>query len=500
MVGCGADVGDGAAGDSAEIGSTSEALTLSGNAKADIQFFGSIKLDSAIQNANGHTDNLELIAGGMDRLGALTAKIQVYDRETDTLKPLRNAGDTLDVDLPTALVEPVIAKIPNTTNVYLIAGGRTSRDSTTSALSYILTLTISSNKIASAKIKQIGQGGMIDTGTALPSGRVFNHKGIKQCGLASNQKLVAFGGTTSASGFQSLTSLGATTEIMVLTYHSGNDGGDSDWDALVDNANPVNKVLLRTGRGYPEVMNKTANDFYIAGGLNAGAIALSTVDHLAVSDSCVADVNHLGTPDEDLHVRQVEAGTAMPAALARFASIQLDPFTVSSVAYDFIVGGGNNTGSYVNNTALPTATYIFDPEGNSGLGAWATSGTSIQEGRVFPRFVAKNRSGSNTDLDGINLPTVVSLVTGIMPQSTAEATNRYYNTSLVNDVFTGSTGAWTTGTALAASKDRVGVFADLVKNNTTLDPVVGFGVKHTATTGTSGVDGTSAPSDVISVP
>jgi hypothetical protein len=495
LAGCAADM----PGAPQEGVNVAEAVTLSGNAKSDIRFFGSIKLDSVFKNSNGNADNLELISGGVDATSTLTKKNQVYDHQTDTLTPLRNAGNTADIELSTALVESVIAKIPNETDVYLVATGRTAVDGTPSALSYILTISRDvNNKIASAKIKQIGEGGMIDTGTALPSGRVFTHKSIKQCGSAANQQLIAFGGTTSASGWQSMASLGATRDIYVLTYHSGHDGGDSKWDVLKDSAMVPNTVRLIEARGYAEVLNKSDTDFFVDGGLASGSKASKTVDRVVVSSSCVADANHLVS--DGAGFMKVEAATDMPGALARFASIQIAPATVSGVDYDFIVGGGNSAASYVDGTALPTATYLFDPDGTTTVGMvttqgkWTTTGTSIQEGRVFPRFVAANASGTG------GLPTVVKLLTGIMPRSGHESTDLYYNTSLVNDVFTSSTAAWTTGTALAANKDRVGVFGDLLKNNATLDPVVGLGAKHTNTTGASGVNATSMPQDVLSVP
>lgn len=491
--GCSADVSDPQAGE-AEIGSTAEALTLSGNAKSDIQFFGSIKLDSAIKNnasPTAHSDNLELIAGGVDSSFNISAKIQVYDRESDTLKPLRNAANTADIDLPTALVEPVIAKIPNTTNVYLITGGRTAADGAVSADSYVLTLALNgSNQISSASIVTVAG----PSGTVLPSGRVFTHKSIKQCGSAANQQLIAFGGTTSSSGWESMSGLNATRDIMVFTYDATTPA-NSDWAPLKDGNNKT--TLLRVGRGYAEVLNKTDTEFFVSGGLNNGANAVSSVDFVAVSSSCVADVNHVETDGTNV---KVEAATAMPGPLARFASIQTDPSTVSGVAYDFIVGGGN-AATIANGTALPTAAYQFDPDGTTSCGVgcstqgiWRTTGTSIQEGRVFPRFVAANASGTG------GLPTVVKLVTGIKPHAASEATDEYYNTSLVNDVFTASTAAWTTGTTLGASKDRVGVFADFLKNGTTDAPMVGLGAKHTNTAGAPLVTPTSMPSDVIAVP
>lgn len=510
-VGCGADVGDGAAGDSAEIGSVAEALTTSGNAKADIEFFGSIKLDSAILNSNGHADNLELIAGGMIANGTAQVHIQVYDRETDTLTRLRDTSPA-DLSLTTALVEPVIAKIPNTNNAYLIAGGRTVRDGAVSTDSYVVKLNLNgASKIASASLFKIAG----PNGTVLPAGVVFTHKSIKQCGAAANQQLIAFGGVDAAKSFQDMSGKSATRNIAVFTYDAASPA-NSDWALLKDNtAGTPRTVRLReaNGRGYYEVLNATDTDFFIAGGLNSGANALATVDYVKVSSSCVAstaDVDADGTG-----FAKAKEGTAMPAAAARMASIRVEPYAITvnnvTTTYDFVVAGGNGA-TIANGTALPVTTYQFDPDTTTSCGAgcttqgvWSTISTNIQAGRVFPRFVAVNQSGSTVGLDGVNLPTVVKLVTGIEPQAGSEATNEYYQTSVLNDVFTrtATTGAWTVGTAFSSSNpadDRAGVFADLLKNNATLDPVVGLGGQHTATGGNNNVNSTAELANVISVP
>lgn len=485
ITGCGADVGtEGASGEGAEIGSTSEALTVNGTANKDIQFFGSIKLHSSILNSNNHANTLELVAGGLDSAGNPVTKIAVYDSEGDTLTQLRNAANTADIVLPTALGEPVIAQIPGETLVFLITSGRTTvADGAPSAASYILTLALNgANQIASATITTV-------TGAAPSSGRVYEHKGVKQCGAASNKKLIAFGGTTSQSGWQKMTSaaLSATDEIVVFTYNAANPA-NSSWATLKDGSN--RPVKLNEGRGYPEVFDVDAtnhDEFFVGGGLNANAFAVKTVDRIVVNSSCVATN---AVPDGSNAFAEI--ATPMPTERARFTSARMQS-TVSGVVYDFVASGGNGA-TLADGTAYPTALFQFDPDGTTNIGGTNFQGkwlsTCTFQGRAFPRAIEYSNS-------------LVKIVSGIRPKNASERTDPWHQTSKVVETFnSGTTASGVCGTDADMSDDRVGTFADLLNDGTgTNKGYVGLGAKHSATLGTPGyVTPTSMGGTVLVVP
>jgi hypothetical protein len=479
-VGCSADVADGVAGDGAEVGSTSQALgsglTVGTGAAADLEFSGSIKLASNILNANGVANALELVVGGVNLAATVTGLIQVYDHDTNTLSLLTSLPNS-DV-----VVEPSIALVPDTNGlVYLIAGGRTARDGTVTSKSWVLTLTLTANKITGSTIAEV-------TGAAMPSAHVFSHKSIKQCATAANKELIAFGGPNAAGSFQSLAAPNGvpsgTRDILVFKYIAGmaGDGAASQWRTLKDQSTPAKTVRLRVERGYPEVLSLSDTVFHVAGGMNSGALAVDSVDRVTVASvngACVAANNET---DADGNDRMAKAGNPMPGALARFSSIQLAPFGITGgdADYDFIVAGGNDAASYgAPNAGLPVDTYAFDPASDVWSSINTLTSTAIQEGRVFPRLVADNASGAG------GLPTVVKLVTGIMPEAGNEDTNLYYNTSLVVDRFQSATPGWDNngGNTLGANQDRVGVFADLLFDGVNTETVLGLGSTHIAQTG-----------------
>lgn len=484
-VGCGADGFDEGAAGEGEIRSTSQALTVTGNADADIQFFGSVKLDSSILNADSHADALELIAGGIKLDGSLSTKIAVYDSENDTLTQLRNAANDADIVLPAGLAEPVIAQIPGETLAYLITGGRTVKDGAVSATSYVLKLALNgSSQIASAALHTVAG----PSGTVLPSGRVFSHKSIKQCGSAANKKLIAFGGTTSSSGWQSMSSLSSTSDIMVFTYDATTPA-NSDWNALKDTVTPTaNTVKLRTTRGYPEVFDVDAtnhDEFFIGGGLGTGVNARSTVDRIVVNSSCVAT----NAVEPESGVALAEEAAPMPDARARFTSAPVTstvnnfPSAGINTTFDFIAYGGNNA-TISDGTAFPTALFQFDPDGTTSgkKGIWRS--TCTLEARVFPRSIVYSSS-------------LVKIVSGIKPKSGTQSTDPWNQTSKVVETFNSGT----CGADDDMTDDRVGVFADLLnEGDGTFSGYVGLGAKYTNKTGAPYVQPTSMPSTVLVVP
>lgn len=490
-VGCSAETGD--QGPEAQIGSSAEALTIDTGADAALQFYGSIKLTGIANNdTTGVEDSLELMVGGMSKSGVLSNKFQIYDAKNDKLSLLKNSGGTA-ITLPTALVEPVIAKIPNTTGVFMVGTGRVSRDGNPTADTYILTLTLDANKkITNAVLKKIGEGGMIDSGTPLPTALVISHKNVKQCGATAQQKLIFGGGITAAKSFQDTSAVSASKDIFVLTYNSGNNGGNSSWARLNDGATPTaHDVKLRQARGYLETFDADPSGhtvFYFAGGMTPNALAVTDNDRLVVDQNCTKATN--AAQDNGVGDFKLVAATAMPDARARFASIAINS-TTGGVAYEFLVGGGNNA-TISDGTAAPVASYQFDIDASSGLGQWRSAG-NVQTDRLFPRLVGTNAT-----------PSVVKLVTGYVAHSGSEATDPYYDTPTAVDVFTASTAAWTSGTAFSSSEDRVGAFADLLNTGTTASPVltakVGPGTEHTNTTGNTAVSGTNDLQTVVTVP
>lgn len=415
-VGCAAETG--APQEGANVRSTEQAATLATalNTGDDLSFPGIARL--------GTTDKWISI-GGYTVPGAATTRSSIFDANLGTSPEKRY--QVLSNQLPVALGEASIRLLehtgsaPNDHYVFLVAGGRHSRDTAAVTDTYILDLSGTDFQTATWTTVNVAGGGQ-----ELRTGVVIGHDDIKQCGTSATLQLAA-GGMTD-KGMDITTGMTATDVIQVFTYVSANKA-TSHWDYLLDGSN--NQVKLSVARGYKETYGFATTDIRVFGGANGTTNrALSSVDKILVSSSCVANGN-LGTPSGG--VVKVLAINNMPAARARMDSIVKD-FTISNTTYKLAIAGGNdNTGSP--GYAAPTAVFYYDPVND----AYDNTTASLATGRLFPLFS-----------DDTNQ---VQLVVGVAP--TTANTNHLTNAT-VTDVDKLSTANGTRAAGAALTKDRVG--------------------------------------------
>jgi hypothetical protein len=326
--GCSADV---APGDSAEIGSTAQALSTGG-----AMFPAFINLDA----------NNVLIAGGFDpTTGSATSGVFKYNVGTG----LYTALDTLN----TARGAAEIVAIPGTDKL-LIAGGSASYQNGAA--------------LSSAEIYDISDDAWTtvagSTGLSANMNAARTFFGLQVCGTGSGDgsaKIIAIGGITTGTST-------ATAKMDVLTFKAGNNGADSGWTGL-DDANSANALDLATARGFHKVVPLSSTSFLAIGGLNAGGV-LGSTELVTTDNSCLnaTKANKAALPT----ISSVAQHRAKFAAAKIDETVSHSPTNKHFVA--FIAGGTHD------NTDFPTATFRYD-EAND---AWEQTSNSLTTGRMYP--------------------------------------------------------------------------------------------------------------------
>jgi hypothetical protein len=469
VVGCAAEVTP--AGEA--LGTTSQAYTgtftpttaLVGAAVPnDLQFSGEFKI----------AENKILVVGGYNKAGTAQPSAGIITNTaaaTGTWLPLivSNGSSTLS-PMPTALGEAEITKI--TTNVYLVAGGRTARDGAASTKAWILTLSGTSGNIATWTSKDMSQA------------RVIGKNNLQKCGNASH--FIAVGGVTD-DGMND-TGISVTPGIEVFHYDFTTPA-NSAWAKLFVTGDSNRKVYLPEGRGYHAVLSASLQDFRIAGGAGS-ADALDTVRKLPVNSTCTevasTNVDNVSMSSVSATIKTTlsttpigktsSGGTGTAAPRARMAWIQPDSaVTINGTSYDFILAGGNDatTGGRFS-TAPPTRVLYY----RSASDAWYddSSAKAVATGRLYPRLVD----------DDTNQGTVVKFGTGVIGDGTNASTHLLYNTPTATSLIALGTGAVTAGTAMA--NGRVGAPVQLLTTGGNAD-FAAFGTKYPSSlTGTALAD------------
>jgi len=348
---------------------------------------------------------------------------------TTTAGIITNTGNgagtwtALSNPLPTALGEVEVAQI--TASKFLIAGGRPSRDGAATISAWILTLNVGT-AVASWSRHNMGQA------------RVIYKDNLQRCGNVSHY--IALGGITN-NGMASAGLPSVTDKVEVFRYVAPPNQGTSAWTQMIVTGQPTQKVYLKQGQGYHNVLHVSDTDFRVAGGATAAAEAIRDVHRLQVTSTCDATAGSVaakgGTSTTSFIINTL-TGTnqPLPAARARAASIQ-STFTIAAVAYSFAIATGNDTNKF--NAAPPTTIYYLDLSTNQ----WVTGGSSLHVGRLFGRLVQDDTTSTS-----------VKMGTGVTPGVVSGVNTILYNTPTSTDVIS-SAGA-VAGTAGNMSNGRVG--------------------------------------------
>lgn len=389
-VGCGADVGDGAAGDSAEIGSSEQAISI------NTTHMHTPSQDSVTYNAVYYPSvfnldaNNAVVMGGFGTVngaGVTSIKKFAYSGGTNTGTWSDALDNSSNVQTVTQRGDSVLIKVPGTSN-YLLIGGRSSD----SAGSEINTIDL---------IQDLGSGKVLVTKAAgtLATKRVYFT--AMPCG--SSKVLVAGGLDDSGNTLDSIEVLSVSGTTVTAA-------------ALQDDATPAaHTITLKSARKFHGALSFGSDlELRIVGG-NDGSSRIATTEKIKVNSSCVMDHNTTVT-DALNGTFHPAVGTSMPAAREKFVFAPVG-ITISAVGYEGLVAAGTNG-------SLQTSTFAYDVDND----AWTNTNTpSLTAGQLRPAFAQNSGNtqwaliggfdGSNNSLTVTNIFTNSGAGSFASPQS-----------------------------------------------------------------------------------
>lgn len=427
-VGCGAEVGDGAAGDSAEIGSSEQAISIN---TAKMHTPGD---DSVTDTGTEHymhafypsliklSETKVLVAGGYKSVGgaasdAIKAFSYTGGSTTGTWADVVHQVGGVDTNtvLAQAAGEAQIIEIPGNAGKFYMIGGRSSDGGTILDKIQVIDTTLAGGRVT-----------VTNAGT-LTSPRV--NFTVQKCGSAL---LVSGGITTGGSPVDTL---------EVIT------GGTSPVSAVLkDDSVSPRTITMANPRAFHAALS-FASDLtlkLVGGDSGAGTVGTTELLKIKSGSACTMDKNAV-TPD-GLGAFKPTAGNDLPSSAVRsqhvFAPVSI---TISSVAYDGLVAAG------VDGSSVPTATFAY----RSANDTWQNTGTpSLTTGQARPAFAAKSDNSEWALVGGTSF-SVASLVdTNIFTNSGAGsfaspqdldnkrlgAVAAYMGTSAIDDETSGTDG------------------------------------------------------------
>lgn len=345
-VGCGADVGPGAAGDSAEIGSTSEALVADTLDDIPTSRIGAASCVIHDTHANPAVDLL-VVAGGHDLTPTDRSSINVYRPGT--------GWSTLGVSLATARSNLSGMQIPGHTNECVFVGGDVA--GTKSKVTDRLTLNLSTGAFS------IASTGTQDLVTAR------NYFPMLQCGT---DKIVAFGGgNNSLEVYDPASNSGAGG----WTKHSTVDISPSGTGAPFSGSYTRQAAVAVGTNASTNFLN-----FAIVGG-DDGSSAVDKVDLIKMPSSCVTSNGNIKATRN-----AVSLATAREFAVA----FQKDPANND----DVLVTAGDSSSASSLNSPL-SSTEILDVDFTTTFAsATKSSGTALPAVTRAPKLARLGATGA----------------------------------------------------------------------------------------------------------
>lgn len=419
MTGCGADVGDGAAGESADIGETAQAVVVTGVTSPGLMFPGVAQLPGL---------NKWISIGGYDQTTAPFTAVTTASIIDPSNGTAANRVRNLSAALPNAAGEVAVRFIEHDTSggkddyVFAVAGGRQAFDGTPVAKAYILT--VDGKTLANANPTVTW-----DATNDLSEARVLlankMSEGIKPCDSTTGKlKFIAPGGAR-AKGMKDVSAgVSSSDKIDVLEYDRATKS-NSTWTNLVKASDHTTEIKLSAQHGYGGLLDVSTTDIRVVAGENASSVlAMAVIDQINLDSNCEA----IGT----LTANKTPILTALPVNRARFNVIK-KPITIGAVTYDFaIVGGNDASAAGTPGYNAPTDVIYY----KASTQAFDTTTADLGTGVLFPGLV--------DDLTNSQ----IKVVGGVQ----VAASNLFQTSASAVDLLATGTGARSAGTALANSR------------------------------------------------
>lgn len=351
-VGCGADVGGGAAGDSAEIGSSEQAIRIAHACDNGVSDLSDSSYSAKYAAYVPISSTEVLVLGGFNSLGNAITTVKKYNKNSDTW--------TTMASLNAARGEPGFMLLGGTR--VLILGGKSSTATKTE---------LDNGEIYDWSVNNAPSPDGASTTITDTMASKRTRMTISQLSACASSKYLIAGGLTTNGVNESV-----VDTLEVFSYDSTTPA-NSTFDILTNRKTPnADNVTLTTARQYHSALPfNSGADVFVVGGEDAAGTVYGTVEKVSVtsvSGVCKLDSTTLTHP---------AAGTSLPSSGSRSrAAFVPVSFSISSTTYPAILAAG-----WDNSGAKPVTTFAFDPAGSSGAGSW-TAATSLgaNRGRTLP--------------------------------------------------------------------------------------------------------------------